>query len=116
MIHDSKAQDPCAKPGPQGEPSLDERVPPRLRADLQSLRSQESKFLEKLNADPKRAAAFLADPARELKRAGVKVPSNLRASLKPLAGLEELLQPASIRLPNGQIVTPKVKLRITGGV
>ncbi|HNY31066.1 MAG TPA: hypothetical protein PKO15_09265 [Fibrobacteria bacterium] len=116
MIHDSKRQDPCAKPGPMGEPSLDERLPPRLRADLQSLRSQENRILESLNADPRRAAAFLADPARELKRAGVKVPSDLRASLKPVAGLEELLKPASIRLPNGQVITPKVKLRITGGV
>lgn len=116
MTQDPKRQDPCAKPGPKGEPSLEERVPPRLRADLQSLRSQEAKLLETLNADPKRAAAFLADPARELKRAGLKVPSNLRAALKPVAGLDELLKPASIRLANGQVITPKVKLRITGGV
>lgn len=116
MIDESKRQDPCAKPQTTASASLQERLAPSIREELESLRKHEPKLLEALNADPKRAAAFLADPARELKRAGIKLPSGLRSALKPVQGLEEFLSPASLRLPNGQIVTPKVRIRITGGV
>jgi len=109
------SKDPCAQPRPGIDATLEARVPPTIKAHLETLRGQEAKILAGLNKDPKRAVAFLSDPAKELKRLGIKVPDGLRAALKPPQGIQELFAAKPLRLANGQIVTPKVKLTISGG-
>lgn len=113
--HNNAPKDPCAREMPGMEATLESRLPPTMKAHLETLRGQEAKILAGLNKDPKRAVAFLSDPAKELKRLGIKVPDGLRAALKPPQGIQELLSTRSLRLANGQIVTPRVKLTISGG-
>lgn len=108
-------QDPCSKPLPGYKDTVEARLSPSLKADLDSLRQHEGKLLEALAKDPKRVEAFLTDPARELKRLQIKVPAALRQRLVPHNAFEEVLKPASIRLANGQVITPKVRVRVSGG-
>lgn len=70
------------------------------------------KALEK----PGIAERFAADPLAVLSELKIQVPPIIRQRLKSAesgAAFAELTRPRSFRLPDGQVVTPRVNLRFT---
>lgn len=108
------------RPGDQGSPAEGDdrqdpisRFAPHLRAEFDELRTSEATILKAL-ADPETAGRFAADPARTLEEIGVKVPPAIKARLasQPRPGFPVERR---FRLPNGQVVTARVKVRFTNG-
>lgn len=94
--------------------SVVEQLGPRLRAELEAVERSEAKILKGL-ADERIAEAFVHDPAAALRRMKVDVPPIMAARLKGSDPLAALVAPRSYALPNGQVVTARVKVRFTAG-
>jgi hypothetical protein len=94
------------------------RAPRRLVDQVAELRrTSQAKIAAGLRSEEMQAL-FLRNPAEALDRLGVEVPRDLRRRLRRTHGLpdlDRLLRPAPIRLPDGRQLTPKVRIRITGG-
>lgn len=90
------------------------RFAPHLREEFETLRSSEERIVKAL-ADPEVAGRFSADPARALEEIGVTVPPALKARLASARPGAPLPTERRFRLPNGQVVTARVKVRFTRG-
>jgi hypothetical protein len=89
------------------------RFAPHLREEFETLRRSDRQIVKAL-ADPEVAGRFSADPARTLEEIGVKVPPALKARLASTRP-SPLPTEQRFRLPNGQVVTARVKVRFTDG-
>lgn len=112
-------------PGPEQRPPLDDKPPrddrdpatlfaPHLRDEFEQLRRRESEIVERL-ADPSVAARFAADPARTLGEIGVDLPPLIKGRLVGDRRPRPLPSERRFRLPNGQVVTARVRVRFTRG-
>jgi hypothetical protein len=90
------------------------RFAPHLREEFETLRRSDRQIVKAL-ADPEVAGRFSADPARTLEEIGVKVPPALKARLASTRPSAPLPTEQRFRLPNGQVVTARVKVRFTDG-
>jgi hypothetical protein len=88
------------------------RQPSWLRSELEALRKHEAKVLGALK-DEKQAYLFYSDPAALLKKIGIPVSSQLRARLQTDTSFAELAKKRCFTLPNGQNITPRVRVRFT---
>lgn len=103
--------------GPKGEGKtgpISEQLGPRLRAEFEEIEKSEAKILRGLTSK-RTAEEFLKDPAAALRRMKVRVPPITAARLKDPSPLAGLVAPRRYQLPNGQVVTAKVKVRFTAG-
>ncbi len=101
---------------PDGRPfeKVVAQLGPSLGAELEQLRQVEHRILEGLG-DPRAAKEFLADPARALAAMGLEVPPILGKRLKGDPVIASAVGPRRFRLPDGQVVTARVNVRITDG-
>jgi hypothetical protein len=95
------------------EAKIRQKVNPSLRKDLDSLRRYEKRILTGLK-DDETARLFLSDPGAALAKIGVTVPPAIRKRLKPDETVTDVLKPRKFRLPNGQIITPRIRINFTG--
>ena len=112
----SKKPPPEARPPDTGFRSVTDQLGPRLRAEFEQLQKSERKIVAAL-AKPETAARFAADPLTVLKELKIEVPPLIRQRLKSAAAnsdFPDLAQPHSFRLPNGQVVTAAVNIRVSG--
>ncbi len=105
---------PSATAPPSKTGSVVEQLGPRLRAELEAVEKSEAKILKGL-ADERIAAEFVHDPAAALRRMKVDLPPIMAARLKNPEPFGALVAPRSYQLPNGQVVTARVKVRFTAG-
>ena len=56
---------------------------------------------------------FLRDPRAVLAELKIPISPLLKKRLQPDESVQDLLKPRSFRLPNGQVITPKVKVHFT---
>ena len=96
------------------EKEIVQKLQPVVMKEILSLRRYERRVLSRLNKDEDLAKLFLVDPGAALAKMDVPVPPTIRKRLKPEAGLREILRPKKFRLPNGQVITPRVRIRFTG--
>jgi hypothetical protein len=112
----SKKPPPVARPPDKGFRSVTDQLGPRLRAEFEQLQKSERKILAAL-AKPETAARFATDPLTVLKELKIEVPPLIGQRLKSAASnsdFSDLAQPHSFRLPDGQVVTAIVNVRISG--
>ena len=104
------------RPPDEGFTSVTDQLGPHLRAEFEQLQKSERKILAAL-AKPETADRFATDPLAVLKKLKIEVPPLIRQRLKSAASnsdFSDLAQPHSFRLPNGQVVTATVNVRVTG--
>lgn len=89
------------------------KLSPPLRKELDSLVKHERRILNGLK-DDETVALFLRDPGAALAKMGVTVPPAIRTRLKPDETVTDLLKPRKFRLPNGQVITPRIRIHFTG--
>jgi hypothetical protein len=89
---------------------MESRLPPHLREELDGLRKYESKILAGLK-DADTARLFLIDPRAALNAMKVPLSPAARLALRDARPPASLLEPKGFRLPNGQVVVPKVTIR-----
>ena len=113
MEPDCREQKGHPKGQPEASPNdpFARRMSPKLREAVESLRKQEDKILKVLEKKEVQEE-FLRDPAAVLEKAGIKIPPLLRKRLKPDADPAAHLKIDPIRLPTGQVVSPKVRVNI----
>lgn len=100
----------------ENEAELSAKLSPEVREALEGLRSRHGKeIVARLRKDERLSAQFLADPVGALRAMRIEVPDSLRRLGKPRVALDRALQPRSFRLPGGQVITPKVRIRFTEG-
>ncbi len=87
---------------------------PHLREEFEQVRGHESEIVERLR-DPKVAASFAADPVRALADIGVDVPPLIKGRLVAERRPKPVPSERRFRLPSGQVVTARVRVRFTGG-
>jgi hypothetical protein len=103
---------PAPEPTPRRHSQLFESLPASLQEEMNTLLKHEAKILAALEKDEARQQ-FISDPAAALEKMKVSVPAALRKRLKPETDLRALLRPRQFRLANGQVLTPKVRIRFT---
>jgi hypothetical protein len=96
------------------EKALLAKLPPSLKKEMLAIRKSETLILEKLNNDAELAKLFMTDPGKALTKIGVSLSPGLKKRLKPGDRPSHYSQPQEIRLPDGQTVTPRIKIRFTG--
>lgn len=101
-----------ANAAPSKTTSVVEQLGPRLRAEFEAVEKSEAKILKGL-AEERIAKEFVHDPAAALRRMKVDVPPIMAARLKNPEPFGALVAPRSYQLPNGQVVTARVKVRFT---
>jgi hypothetical protein len=85
-----------------------------FNAAIEELAKHERRLLATL-ATPEAIAEFLADPRRVLRRLKIPIPAVVDHRMRlPNANRPGSLTVPPVVLPNGQIITPQVKVRITG--
>ena len=81
---------------------------------IDELARSEKRLLAALKT-PEATAEFLDDPSKFLRRLKISVPAVVEHRLRlPRVNRAENLTASPIVLPNGQIINPNVKVRITG--
>ena len=104
------------RPPDEGLAPVTDQFGPHLRAEFEQLQKSERKILKAL-AKPETAGRFATDPLSVLTELKVEVPPLIRQRLKSAASngdFSDLAQPHSFRLPNGQVVTTTVNVRVSG--
>jgi len=91
------------------------QLPADAREAIDALRQHGPRIVERLNKDDKMRELFIRDPISALHEIGIDVPTALMKYARPNPGAPEALQPPTIRLPNGQLVTANVRIRFTDG-
>ena len=87
---------------------------PEFSAAIEELARSERQILAAVRT-PEGTAEFLADPAKLLRRLKIPVPAVIGHRLRlPRVNRAESLTTQPIVLPNGQTITPKVAVHITG--
>jgi hypothetical protein len=83
-------------------------------AAIEELAKHERRILAAV-AKPDVAEEFLADPSKLLRRLKIPVPAAVAHRLRlPTANRVEDVTAQPVVLPNGQVITPKVTVHITG--
>ncbi len=111
----SKKPPPEDRAPDEGFGSVIDQLGPRLRAEFEQLQKSERKLLAAL-AKPETADRFATDPLAVLAGLKIEVPPLIRQRLKAARSNSDfsgLAQPHSFRLPNGQVVTATVKVRVS---
>lgn len=86
-----------------------------FNAGIEELARQERRILAALDNNPEATEQFLTDPGTFLRRLRIPVPAAVAHRLRqPRANSPDSLVARPIVLPNGQTITPKVTVRITG--
>jgi hypothetical protein len=85
---------------------------PKLQEEFDELATHESRMMQLLS-EPVLHARFLQDPVGTLESHGIPVGPTIRLRLKRLINGAPP-EPPVINLPNGQVLTPKLTIRITG--
>jgi hypothetical protein len=104
------------RPKPEAAPCRDslaealERQPAWVKAELDALRKHETTVLRALSDDENRAL-FLRDPALLLSKLKLDVSGPLRQKLRGDPSPADLSKPIAFRLPNGQVLRPRVNVR-----
>lgn len=81
---------------------------------VKELAKHEKRILSELST-PEATAEFLEHPARVLRRLRIPVPAAVAHRLRlPTANRVEDVAAQPVILPNGQTITPKVRVRIVG--
>jgi hypothetical protein len=105
-------RDECC--GSAGLPDAERLDDAEFTAAIDELAGSEKRLLAALKK-PEATAEFLADPAKFLRRLKIPVPAVVEHRLRlPRVNRAETLTAQPIVLPNGQTITPNVKVRITG--
>jgi hypothetical protein len=87
------------------------RLAPHLQDALDALIPHERRIVESLR-DPEQAERFFRDPAAALEHAGIELSPLLRKQLAKARGsAEALLGARAFRLPTGQVVHPRIRIR-----
>jgi hypothetical protein len=85
-----------------------------FNAAIEELARDERRILAALGT-PEATAEFLRDPGNFLRRLRIQVPAAVAHRLRlPRANRADTLIAQPIVLPNGQTITPKITVRITG--
>jgi hypothetical protein len=84
-----------------------------LKKELDSLVKYEKRILTGLK-NGETAKLFLTDPGAALTKIGISVPPTIRKRLKADETVTDILKPRKFRLPNGQVITPKIRINFTG--
>jgi hypothetical protein len=108
-----------SSPQPRRPPrrSLDEALkaqPEWIRSELEQLRRHEGPVLAALE-DPEKHALFLRDPAALLKALEIPVSGALRQRLRAEVSRAEAVRPVAFRLPGGDLLRPRVRVRFVKG-
>jgi len=90
-----------------------DRLSKELKSDLDGLVMHEDRILKQLST-PGMAKLFTENPAAALAKMDIAVPVQLRKRLAQSTAATAFLTPRSFRLPNGQLITPKVNVHFTG--
>jgi hypothetical protein len=100
----------------KAEEELLARMPEELRSDLLELKKNESRIVQALQ-DEKEKQKFLENPVQFLKDHDVQVSpviqERLRLSHKAFEEMSKL--DIEFRLPNGQIIKPKINIKFVSG-
>jgi hypothetical protein len=96
------------------EKALLAKLPPSLKKEMLAMRKHEAMILEKLNNDTELAKLFMADPGKALTKIGISLSPELKKQMKPGNRLSQYSQPREIHLPDGQAVTPRIKIKFAG--
>ena len=111
--HKPTEKRPPPKPSPEAARPPDDllaRFPRPLRDDLIDLLRHEKRIVAALEDDAT-ATRFLAEPAATLREMGIPVSPALAKRLKRYRPMN-LLDRRTFRTPTGQLVTPRVNVRI----
>lgn len=100
------------KPRVPNNSAIFNRMSPAVKKEMYSLKKRDNEITKKLK-DPKISAQFLENPVAALEAMNVAVSPQLKRRLNGNRALRESLQPRSVRLPNGQIITPTLNIRFT---
>jgi hypothetical protein len=92
-----------------------DQAPPDLRDEIRGLRKFEGKIMNAMK-DPKMNDMFLRNPKAFFAALKIPLPPGLNRRLKNQAMQQGFLQSRAFRLPTGQTITPKLKVRFTGKV
>jgi hypothetical protein len=90
------------------------KLPASLKKEMIAMRKHEALILEKLNNDEELARLFMDDPGNALTKMGLPLSPGLKKRMKPGDGLHQYSQPREIHLPDGQTVTPRMKIKFSG--
>lgn len=93
---------------------LIQKQPSWLQRDLQTVQKYEAVILKALQ-DPEQQALFARDPAALLTRLKVPISGALRQKLRSDNAARDVTTPVAIRLPNGQVLRPKINVRFKKG-
>ncbi len=88
------------------------RMSKDLKSEMDGLVKHERTIVERLK-EPEMAKLFAENPLRALNAMNIPIPPLLKKKIKEFPGASALLNPRSFRLPNGQLITPKVNIRFT---
>ncbi len=104
-------------PGPNKRLEIDlekamKAQPAWLRTELEGLKKHENEILRSLKEDANREL-FISDAPRFLKKLNLPISGALAARLRGDASWQKLKQGVCFKLPNGQTVTPRVRINFT---
>jgi hypothetical protein len=88
-------------------------APASLHESLLGLQKRQEELGRLLDEDSGQKL-FQKDPLKALYAAGIPVPTDLRKHLRRLPKLAEELNGRSFLLPTGEVITPKVRIRVRG--
>lgn len=112
--HEVPDKVPAQRPG-RNQPNIHEALkaqPDWLRDEVEGLRKHEGNILKALEQEEEKAR-FISDPAGFLGRLGIPISGQLRQRLRGDPTLNGLAQPPTFRLPDGRVLTPRVRVRFT---
>jgi hypothetical protein len=89
-------------------------APASLHESLRELQKRQEELGRVLD-DESSQRLFQEDPVAALHAAGIEISAELRKRLRRLPKLAEELNGRSFLLPTGQVITPKVRIRVRGG-
>lgn len=89
-----------------------QRLTPSLRKEIESLRAYEDRIVSALE-DGETRDVFLKNPAVVLNQLELPLSATLKKRLKNGTGGEALSRVRRFRLPTGQVITPRVRVRFT---
>jgi hypothetical protein len=101
------------RPPKPPRPTLDEALaaqPDWVRTELDALRKHEGRVLKALE-DPEKHALFVRDPAALLRALDIPVSGALRQRLRADVTRAEAVRPVAFRLPGGDLLRPRVRVR-----
>lgn len=88
-------------------------MPPDVAKAFRQMRERYGKRLDEGLQDPQVAELFVRDPIQALRKLGMEVPPQIARYGARMRQAQKLS--FSYRLPNGQVIRPRVNIRFHGG-